>query len=357
MRLVELMRNLDPERYCFEFCCLSGTDGELASEVRLQGGAVHPLRLRAGFGARFRHLLRTEGFDAVHSHVHWASGWILRLAARERVEQRICHFRSTWDGREEKLLRRMRNCVLKSWIDRYATDIVGVSEAALSSNIGPGWERDARCQVIYNGIDLSPFAIPAGRAGVRAEFGIAEDATVVIHVGRMDAPKNHERLMRIFARLAALAPGVCLLLVGARREPVQSRVFAIMREKSLSGRVVFAGIRSDVPRLLRASDLMIFPSHWEGLPGAVLEASAAGISVLATDLPGIREIERELPEVRTMSLASSDEAWAAAAAALCRRPRSSSSHSFLESSFTMAESVESHRRLYSSAAAWRPSHA
>jgi glycosyltransferase involved in cell wall biosynthesis len=348
MRTLELMRNLDWKRYRFDFCCLSGLPGELDGEIRSLGGVVHLIPLGILFPSRFRKLLRNGGFHAVHSHVHWFSGYILRLAAKEGVPQRICQFASTWDGKRAHLLRRLRNRILKRWVELHATDIVGVSEGALNANLGPEWSHDARCRVIYRGIDVSQFRIRPDRTGIRAELGIPQDAVVVIHVGRMDPPKNHERLLCIFERFVRMVPGAYLLLIGAVRDPIESSVRRFAARRAISERVVFAGVRADVPRLLRASDLMIFPSLWEGLPGAVLEAVAAELPVLASDLPGINEIARYLPGVRTMSLELPDEEWAAAALNF-RSYRDSdirTAEMFLKSPFSMQYALASSEQLY-----------
>jgi glycosyltransferase involved in cell wall biosynthesis len=350
MRTLELMRNLDTRRYRFEFCCLSGLKGELDEEIRFLGGAVHLVRFGLGFAGKFRKLLRSGDFQAVHSNVHWPSGYLLRLAAKEGVPQRICHFRTTWDGKRAQVTRQFRNRVLKHWVELYATDIVAVSEGALTANMGPFWSLDARCRVIYSGIELSRFQIPPDRVGVRAEFGMPQDAVVVVHVGRTDPPKNHERLIRIFHQLANAAPNTYLLLVGARRDPIESRIRGMVEQMKLGDRVVLTGVRADLPRLLRASDLMIFPSLWEGLPGAVLEAVAAGLPVLASELPGTSEIARYLPAVRTLPLERSDEGWAAAAIEIqsCRGRGIQTEEAFLKSPFSMRNAVKSYKQLYSS---------
>jgi glycosyltransferase involved in cell wall biosynthesis len=183
---------------------------------------------------------------------------------------------------------------------------------------------------------------------MRAEFGIPEDAVVVIHVGRMDPPKNHERLLCIFERFFRNVPSAYLLLVGAIREPIESAVRRTVEQAALSDRIILAGVRVDIPRLLKASDLMIFPSLWEGLPGAVLEAVAAKLPVVASDLPGITEIARYLPGVRAMSLDASDEEWAAAALNFQSLPNTSTctEEALLSSPFSMQHAVASSEQLY-----------
>jgi glycosyltransferase involved in cell wall biosynthesis len=349
IRTLELLRHLDPAEYHFEFCALSGKPGDLDSEIRRLGGKVHLMKLSPPFARRFRRLLKQGEFYVIHSHVHYSSGFLLRIAAQSGIPRRIAHFRTANDGKGTGSWRRTRNSILKHWIDSFATDILGVSRAALDGSIGADWRRDPRCKVIYNGIDGSSTPIEPDRAGVRAEFAIPPEAALVIHVGGFKPEKNHDRLLKIFANLSMRLPHAYLLLAGAGHEPVLSSVRRLVRELSLTGRVIECGERSDASRLLHASDVMIFPSRREGLPGAVLEAAAAGTPVLASDLPPMIEISNYLP-IRTMPLASSDDAWSAAVIDLCQdnalRERLTSA--FRLSPFTIPRSVAAFEQVYRS---------
>jgi glycosyltransferase involved in cell wall biosynthesis len=322
MRTVELLRVLDQSKFAFEFCALSGLRGELDHEIEVLGGKVHPVKLGICFPWKFLSLLRTRRYDAVHSHVHYFTGFILLLAAAGGVPQRIAHFRSTADGKGGHSWRRARNAILKYLVNLCATDIVGVSKAALELSMGPGCWNDARCQVIYNGITVKAYQAGGDRTGVRTEFGVPDDATLLIHVGRMDPAKNHERLIRIFYRFSLLVPNTWLLLVGKRTERIEARVRVIAHECKLLDRILFVGLRTDVPRLLAGADLMLFPSLREGLPGAVLEAAAAGVPVLASNIPGILEINEHIPEIQAISLAYPDDEWALRALTLLGRRNS-----------------------------------
>ena len=354
MRTLEVMRRLDRGRFRLHFCALSGLAGELDDEIRSLGGAVHLLSLkRPTFSMRFRRLLREQRIDAVHSHVHFSSGYFLRLAAKAGVPVRIAHFRCTDDGRGEGLRRRLQRRLMARWIDRHATDILSVSRAAMEASWGPGWAADPRCRVLYNGVDADAFAAPAERAGVRRELGLPEDSTVYVHVGRLEPVKNHLRLAAIFAELCRLDPAARLLLVGRGGNEIEAHVRARLAQSGVMDRAVFAGVRSDVPRLLKASDAMIFPSLNEGLPGAVLEACAAGTPVLASDIPAVREVADHLPGTgpRAMSLAEPDSRWAEAAAALASegaRPgaRDRAAEVFSSSVFDLAQSVRAHEMTW-----------
>jgi len=122
-------------------------------------------------------------------------------------------------------------------------------------------------------------------------------------------------LLRIFERVIRLRADSYLILAGlVEARAVFNNAHARWpRRLGIAGRVIFAGIRSDAPRLLGAADLMIFPSLREGLPGAVLEAVAAGTPVLASDLPCILEISEHLVTVECLPLSQPDEIWAESA--------------------------------------------
>ena len=345
MRTLDLMRHLDRQRYKLDYCTLSGLPGVLDDQIQALGGRVHPCQIGPTFPTRFRRLLRRERYNVVHSHVHLFSGYLVRLAAMEGTPVRISHFRSMADGHQDNLRRRIQRALMRRWIDRYATHILAVCEGAMLFAWGANWPSDPRCRVIYNGLDLAAFEGPADPVGIRREFSLSEDCRLYIHVGRISPEKNHRRLISVFDLLARRDPMARLVLVAAGGNETEQRVCEQVHELGLSGRVILAGSRSDVPRLIKASDLMIFPSLREGLPGAVLEACAAGTPVLASDLPGVREIAAHFPMVRYLPLEAGDETWASTAEALRVAPgldRDAEANWFECSPFAMEDCVAAH---------------
>ena len=310
MRSLDIMRNADRDRFYFEFCPLSGEEGSLDAEIRSLGGVIHHCRLNLGFQRAFSKLLASRDFNVVHSHVHYTSGLFLRLASKAGVPVRIAHFRTTDDGRGNSPRRRAQRRLMRHWIDQYATAILGVSEEALRAGWGNDWHLDPRCEVVRNGIDPGPFAASIGIAAVRETLGVGSADPLCIHVGSFSPDKNHVRLLEIFAELHHRAPNAALMLVGGRGPSLEERTREQARQLGLQDSVVFTGERDDVPRLLKAAYVLIFPSLREGSPGAVLEAIAAGIATVASDLASIREIRRFASSLVLQSLANSDEEWA-----------------------------------------------
>ena len=302
------MRHIDRNHFKLDFCTLSGLPGDLDSDIQALGGQIHSLRLTPDFPWRFRRLLRDNQYDVVHSHIHYSSGLIMRLAAQADVPKRITHFRVADDGKSRQLGPRLQRIWMRQWIQQYSTHILAVSYATMNA-VWPHWSADSRCQVVYNGLDTWPFTRPVNRESVRRGLGLPVDCKVIIHVGRLDPQKNHQRLLFMFRDILDREPTARLLLVGrgGESEPLVRRVVV---DLGLTSYVVFAGLRTDVPELLQSADLFLFPSLREGLPGAVLEACATGLPVLASTTAGVQEIAEYFPHIRTASLVEPDSAWA-----------------------------------------------
>jgi glycosyltransferase involved in cell wall biosynthesis len=352
VRLLELMSRLCPREFRVDVCALSGLAGSLEPHVRALGGSVVPLPLDARFAWRFPRLLRRGRYDVVHSHVLLTSGPILALAAAAGVPVRVAHFHSMHDGHAATLRRRTQRASSGLLVERYATNIIACGEGSMDAVWHSGWRDDPRCQVVYDALDPARFEQRVDGAHVRADLGIPTEAQVFLHVGNEVAAKNHRRLLAIFSALRAIAPSSWLVLAGAKTDDPHGVTAKGIRELGIGDRVAALGVRDDVPRLLKAADALLLPSLREGLPGAVLEACASGVPVLATDLPGVREIASRLPLVRYLPLSASDEEWAEAAAELSAEAarlklRETAAEAFRASVFHIDRAVEAHRRLWS----------
>jgi len=145
--------------------------------------------------------------------------------------------------------------------------------------------------LIPNGIPTDEYAPdPDRRVQWRQAHGIEPHATVLTHVGRFAPPKNHALLIEAFAQVRSDAP-LYLLLVGSGE--LENAVREQVAGLGLQGRVRFLGVRADVADILRASDVFVLSSRWEGNPMSVMEAMAAGLPVVSTAVGGVPELVRE----------------------------------------------------------------
>ena len=263
------------------------------------------------------HILREDGpYDVMHSHVHHFSGFLLHMAHLAGVPVRIAHSHSDTSlsdgGAAPGRLAYLR--LMKHLIRTNATGGLAASRKAASALYGHNWENDSRWRLLYCGIDLEPFRQKTDPGRVRAELGIPSDACVIGHVGRFHEAKNHRFLTEIAFEIAKREPHMRLLLVGDG--PLRSQVEQKTTQLGLNGKVIFAGLRSDVPRLMsRAMDVFVFPSLYEGLPLALLEAQAAGVPCISSDTIA-EEASVVSPLVRRMSLSRPPSEWADAVLAM-----------------------------------------
>lgn len=312
--LMHILRHIDSDRFQMDFLIHSTEACAYDEEILSVGSKIIPCLKPSQpwlYAFNFQRILREYGpYDIVHSHVHHFSGYVLRLAQKAGIPIRIAHSHLDSSALESNTgkHRHLYLALMKSFITRYATIGLGCSQVANADLFGANWKSDPRWQLLYYGINLTPFQEPIDAVEVRSEFNIPADAFVIGHVGRFDAQKNHQFLLKIFALVARLAPQAYLLLVG--EGVLQPKIKQLAFDLGIANRVIFAGSRPDVPRLMRgAMDIFLFPSLCEGLPLVLLEAQAAGLACLASDAI-TQEVEIVKPLVKRLSLSQPVSNWA-----------------------------------------------
>ena len=132
-----------------------------------------------------------------------------------------------------------------------------------------------------NAIDAKKFIYNEEvRKQKRAELKV-EDKFVIGHVGRFNLQKNHEFLVKCFANFAKTNDDAVLVLIG--NGEMQEKIKKMAKEYGIETKVKFLGLREDIPQLLQAMDLFLFPSLFEGLPVTLVEAQAAGLPCVISD--------------------------------------------------------------------------
>ena len=179
------------------------------------------------------------------------------------------------------------------WLDRrtvaLADRVIFNAEDAIPFALAH--EGVVREQAVYipNGIDRSvPGALPFA---IRRELGIPETSRIIGAVGRLHPSKGHKDLISAFARLAEEMPDLCLLIVGDGE--LRLKLEKQAEDYNLGDRIFFAGCRPDIADLLSIMDVFAHPSHWEGMPNAVMEAMANGKPIVASGIDGIKALIAE----------------------------------------------------------------
>jgi glycosyltransferase involved in cell wall biosynthesis len=346
--LMRVLRRINRQRFHFTFYCYGKEPGTYAPEITSLGATIYasPRILRPlTFPKHFRRVLREGRYDIVHCHDLCISGYIVRSAARENVGVRIAHLHIR--SEEESLQRKLFRKLTKGWTRRYATNILSCSRDSAVAVFGADWEKDSRIRVLHCGIDVEPFKQAMDRIEIRRELGIPPDVYVVGHVGNFAKRKNHPFIIDIASHVLSSEPNTYFLLVGDGS--LRPYIENLARKKNISNRVIFAGSRPDVPRLLvGAMDVFVFPSLTEGLPMVVLEAQAAGLPCLISDRVTSEGIV--IPELcKVMPLETGARAWGEQLISSLKLPRPQAAQcleTVCRSTFTADKSAEALQQFY-----------
>jgi len=346
--LMRVLRHIDADQIHIDFCCLAGSEGTYASEARSLGSKIHicPLNWNlVSFNHRFSQILSSGNYDIVHSHVHFFSGYILRQAARSGVQQRIAHSHTSPLEVHDTLFRRFYKKVMRAWIKRFSTLGLGVSKESMRALFGKDCQRDNRVQILYCGIDLAPFeSLPVG-PHVREKLGIPPTVPIIGHLGRLTLAKNQRFFLEIAISIQYKRSDVWFMLIGDG--PLRQELEAITRQNSLTN-VIFTGDTADVIPYLGLMDMLLFPSLWEGLPVAVIEAQAADLYCLCSEV--ITDEVSVVPgAVQFKELDGSAEEWADTCIAIMAQSRIPSGTGvtvLAKSPFSISRNVEQLTHIY-----------
>lgn len=290
--MVPILKHLSRKEFDPYVCALQSKDGNpMADEIRSLGIPVHCLEIKhlRDWNAlpRLVRYLKEMNADLVHTQLEFAN--ILgNISARVLHLPSVCtiHVMPSLDVKtKSKLHQRLEWFALKYFCDQ----VISVSEEAREHHLHISGASPNRVSTLYNGIDLSNFLnVQQERLEVRAELGVPADANLLTTVAVLRPPKGIQFMIRALPAILASNPNTVYLIVGNG-----SHRDALVEEVSRAGvgdRVVFAGMRTDVPRLLAASDVFVLPTLTEALPTVLAEAMAAKLPIVASRVGGIPEM-------------------------------------------------------------------
>lgn len=271
----------------------------------------------AAFGRAFLALLRRgPPVAAVHSHLDRFTGLVMLLARLGGVPVRIAHMHNDYagDDRAAGWRRRAYMAAVRALVHRCATAGIGVGEGAADYLFGPRWRQDPRWRVMPCGIDPAPLRRRGADPALRRSLDLPEGAWVVGSVGRLAEQKNQAALVDCLPALLRLVPEAVLAIAGTG--PLEEDLRARAARLGAAPALRLLGPRDDVPRLLTgAFDAFAFPSRFEGLGVAAIEAQAAGLPCLvSTAVPAAALVAAAAPG--RLDPDAGAQAWAEGIAAL-----------------------------------------
>ncbi len=283
--VLELASRIDRNKFDVMVCLLK-TEGCLAKELRQRGVRVVSLdgQGKLDFRVLFRlwRLLRKERPDVVQAFLFWAN-----VAARlvRQTSKKVFVVSSYHDQViQEGWINRLVDRVTMRWANRLVCCSHAVRRS-VKSRIGG---REAQFVVI-------PFGVEAGRfrgveALLRNELGLHERLPIIGTVCRLVEPKKGLRfLLEAVVQLEKEVDGHSCQVLIVGDGPAEEHLRVMAQQLGIASRVIFAGVRRDIPQLLPLLDAFVLPSLYEGFGIALLEAMAAGRPVVATTVGGIPE--------------------------------------------------------------------
>lgn len=353
-----------------DFLMSSGKPGIFDDEARRLGAKLYYLHYTRArlpqFANEFRKILRDERYDAIHDHQGYTSGWHFLMGAGMLPPVRVTHIHNPWIDIEAFYAvtrsRRLTADIGKRLVNQFATHICGTSAEVLRRyGFDPEQTGCPSVCVLHCGFDVGIFNAPRydDRQSVLREFAWPQDSKLILFAGRLDRalefdhPQNHKNSWFALntVRVAMESqPSVRFLVAGAgdhSRPELESRI----ERWGLSDKLRLIGVRRDIARLMRAADVLLFPSRQEGLGMVTVEAQAAGLPVLTSTA-----VPREcvvIPELyNSLPLGEPIELWAATLLQIMTkaRPPLELCRRALESSpFSIANSARRLEEIYSSA--------
>lgn len=343
--LMKIYRRLDKSKYQMDFCINVPEKCFYEDEITALGGRIYRIpsksENRKEFARQLEELVCTQGYASVLRITSNAMGF-MDLKIAQKAGARICAVRSSnssdGGGWKSWLAHRLGRLLYGKYVDvKFAP-----SDLAAKYTFGEKAYAKGEVTILHNAVDLDVYHYdPEGRKGIHKEFGINDDTLLVGHVGRFARQKNHAFLLKIFAEMVKERPNSKLLLVGMGEleQQLRDQALALGIEK----KVIFAGVRSDIPQVLSAMDVFVFPSLYEGMPNTVIEAQATGLPCVIADT-----ITREANItglVQYLSLDTPPEQWAEQALAAVTCSRKDTISDFIDNQYDIQSVADQFVRL------------
>lgn len=317
--LMKVYRSLDLEKYQMDFCVSKKEKGYYDDEIKKMGGKI--IRTTAKSKNPFKSfcslykIVKANNYKYV-MRVSQHSLSTLELLAAKLGGAKILVFRSSNSNTMKKGLTSLIH-KLFSFLPKTIPNVkIAPSIPAAEFMFGKKQIKKGKVLLLNNGIPLENFDYQnKEREKIRKELKIDKDTMVVGHIGRFAEQKNHKKLIEIFEKINKKIDNSVLLLVGEGEKQEEIKKDVISR--GLEKKVIFLGIRSDIPKLLSVFDVFVFPSFYEGMPNTIIEAQANGLPCLIADT-----ITSEVcicSSVHMLSLDKSSEEWANEAINIAKR--------------------------------------
>lgn len=344
-RIMDLYRKIDRNEIQFDFLVHSRRPEFYDEEIKRLGGHIYVLpRFRVYNYPAYRKAVKRffrehHEFRVVQGHMTSTAGIYLPIAKRSGVPVTVAHSRNAgvakgMKGLATKFFR--RNLVQK------ADYCFACSELAGEDVFGRKAMEEGKVRIIHNAIDVRRFTYNVHRREeVRERLGLKEEL-VLGHVGRFNYQKNHPYLIDVFAALCKIRQDAALLLLGEGQD--MEGIKEKCRLLGIEDKVRFLGNQKQPEDYYQAMDIFLLPSFFEGLPGVLVEAQAAGLKCFVSDTVTKEAKATEL--VTYLSIGQPAGRWAESILAGADYERQDTCQTMKDAGFDVESQTEGYRLFY-----------
>lgn len=275
---MNIIRYIDRNQFDIRFVVYGNDVVDYEKEVIELGGEVYHIPFPRNGSKKYCKALReiidkTGPYDVVHSHNLFPSGLVMKVAHQARVPVRISHAHTNRDDTHLNIVRRVYQRIMRELMWKHSTQFFACSNRAGNYLFQDKFLRNGF--VMNNGVGTEKFVTDESiKAKLRKEFEITNEK-IIGHTGRFVEVKNHDFLIDIFKAISDCDENVKLILIG--EGPLKEKIEKKVCKYGLTSKVIFTGMRSDVPNLLSLLDVYVLPSAYEGVSVSLMEAQAAGV--------------------------------------------------------------------------------
>jgi glycosyltransferase EpsF len=285
--LMNVYRNLDRAKLQFDFVTHRPNKGDFDEEIRKLGGRIYTIPSLGKIGPisyvkKLNKIMKLNSYIAVHSHTDYQSGFPALAAKLAGIPHRICHSHSNNWPMNGSFKQKVLLTGLQSLIKFAATQYCSCSQEAGAFLFGKKAVEKNHVTILNNGIDLSQYLDETiTKTSVIREFGLGPNSKIIGHVGKFSKSKNQKFILNVLKELVIKDESYVALLVGDG--PLKEEIEQEAEKLGITNHIRFLGVRSDIPRLMKAFDVLLFPSIFEGFGIVTIEAQISGTPCIMSD--------------------------------------------------------------------------
>lgn len=305
--VMNFYRSMDRNKVQFDFIIHSNSQNDYRKEIEEMGGKIYVFPKFKGYNImNYRKVWKNffenhPEYKIIHSHIRSYASLFFPIASKYGLKT-IIHSHSTSNGKGVKSIIKY---ILQKPLANQADYLFACSEEAGRWLYGSKKIKGDNYFLVKNSINVENYKYNENiRNKYRDYLGIKNNI-VLGHVGRLSGPKNHKFLLKVFKGVLERNEKSVLLIVGDG--DLEDEINKKINELNLEGKVYMLGSRDDINCILQAIDIFLFPSIWEGLPVAVVEAESSGLPCIVSET--VTNEVKLLPTLKYLPINKGEDIW------------------------------------------------